>query len=54
MMIYTFRYIEYICDMTADIPTIPHNKSLMLVGLTVAPVPLFNKMKSVFKNNILD
>ena len=39
------RYIEYICDMASEKPTLPHNKQLVLSSLTLSPVPLFNKNK---------
>ncbi|ELU08049.1 hypothetical protein CAPTEDRAFT_20343 [Capitella teleta] len=40
------RYIEYVSEMTADEPKVPHNRALMLVALNLSPVPLFNRMKS--------
>ncbi|XP_074640546.1 cyclin-G-associated kinase-like isoform X2 [Tubulanus polymorphus] len=41
------RYINYVCDMMQDdVPTVPHHKPVMMVALTVHPVPLFNRMKN--------
>ena len=41
------RYIEYICDMVSEKPVVPHKKPLVLSALTLSPVPLFNRNKSV-------
>ncbi|XP_045160118.2 cyclin-G-associated kinase-like [Mercenaria mercenaria] len=40
------RYIEYLSEMVSDDPYKPHTKSLILNSITLAPVPLFNKMKN--------
>jgi hypothetical protein len=44
---YASSYVEYVCEMVADVPALPHNRALMLVAITMAPVPCFNKMKYV-------
>ncbi|KAK2189330.1 hypothetical protein NP493_109g06044 [Ridgeia piscesae] len=40
------RYIGYICEMVKEIPVLPHNKAVMLVSVTMLPVPMFNRMKN--------
>ncbi|XP_078471270.1 cyclin-G-associated kinase-like isoform X1 [Lampetra fluviatilis] len=40
------RYIEYVCDMVADEPIIPHGKPVCLRSVTLSPVPLFNKQRN--------
>ncbi|XP_064624452.1 cyclin-G-associated kinase-like isoform X2 [Lineus longissimus] len=40
------RYIGYICDMVAPEPVLPHNKPIMLVTVSMSPVPRFNKMQN--------
>src|SRR4029434_6392856 len=39
------RYIEYMCDMMAEEPIIPHSKPLLIHSITMTPVPLFNKQR---------
>ena len=39
------RYMTYIRDLVGDDPVTPHNRAVMLVSLTITPVPMFNKMK---------
>ncbi|XP_041113460.1 cyclin-G-associated kinase-like isoform X2 [Polyodon spathula] len=40
------RYIEYMCDMMADEPIIPHSKPILIQSIAMTPVPLFNKQRS--------
>ncbi|RXM28080.1 Cyclin-G-associated kinase [Acipenser ruthenus] len=40
------RYIEYMCDMMADEPIIPHSKPILIQSIVMTPVPLFNKQRS--------
>ncbi|XP_060594466.1 cyclin-G-associated kinase-like [Ruditapes philippinarum] len=40
------RYIEYLSEMVSEDPYKPHTKALILNSITLAPVPLFNKMKN--------
>ncbi|XP_030050328.1 cyclin-G-associated kinase [Microcaecilia unicolor] len=40
------RYIEYMCDMMAEEPIIPHNKPILVKSIIMTPVPLFNKQRS--------
>ncbi|XP_046904516.1 cyclin-G-associated kinase isoform X2 [Hypomesus transpacificus] len=40
------RYIEYMCDMMAEEPIIPHSKPIMIHSIVMTPVPLFNKQRS--------
>ncbi|KAJ8380321.1 hypothetical protein SKAU_G00010990 [Synaphobranchus kaupii] len=40
------RYIEYMCDMMAEEPIIPHSKPILIRAITMTPVPLFNKQRS--------
>ncbi|CAK6433374.1 unnamed protein product [Pipistrellus nathusii] len=40
------RYIEYMCDMVAEEPIMPHSKPLLVRAVVMTPVPLFNKQRS--------
>ncbi|XP_048448331.1 cyclin-G-associated kinase isoform X1 [Rhincodon typus] len=40
------RYVEYMCDMMAEEPIIPHNKPIMIKSIVMTPVPLFNKQRN--------
>ncbi|XP_066510032.1 cyclin-G-associated kinase-like isoform X1 [Hoplias malabaricus] len=40
------RYIEYMCDMMAEEPIIPHCKPIMIRSIIMTPVPLFNKQRN--------
>ncbi|XP_069776596.1 cyclin-G-associated kinase isoform X5 [Narcine bancroftii] len=40
------RYVEYMCDMMAEEPIIPHNKSILIKSIVMTPVPLFNKQRN--------
>ncbi|XP_070598418.1 cyclin-G-associated kinase-like isoform X2 [Erythrolamprus reginae] len=40
------RYIEYMCDMMADEPIIPHSKPILIKSIIMTPVPLFNKQRN--------
>lgn len=40
------RYIEYMCDMMAEEPIIPHSKPILIRAVAMTPVPLFNKQRS--------
>ncbi|KAM9744056.1 cyclin-G-associated kinase isoform 2-T2 [Menidia menidia] len=40
------RYIEYMCDMMAEEPIIPHCKPVTIHSITMTPVPLFNKQRN--------
>ncbi|XP_054628572.1 cyclin-G-associated kinase isoform X2 [Dunckerocampus dactyliophorus] len=40
------RYIEYMCDMMAEEPIIPHCKPIVIHSITMTPVPLFNKQRN--------
>ncbi|XP_061672932.1 cyclin-G-associated kinase [Syngnathoides biaculeatus] len=40
------RYIEYMCDMMAEEPIIPHCKPVIIHAITMTPVPLFNKQRN--------
>ncbi|XP_034026857.1 cyclin-G-associated kinase isoform X2 [Thalassophryne amazonica] len=40
------RYIEYMCDMMAEEPIIPHNKPIIIRSIIMTPVPLFNKQRN--------
>lgn len=40
------RYVQYVADIVSDTPVIPHNKPVLLVSLTMSPIPLFNKIKT--------
>ncbi|CAB1432731.1 unnamed protein product [Pleuronectes platessa] len=40
------RYIGYVCSMVSEKPSLPHSKPLVIKGLTMSPVPVFNKQRS--------
>ncbi|XP_049326830.1 cyclin-G-associated kinase isoform X2 [Astyanax mexicanus] len=40
------RYIEYMCDMMAEEPIIPHSKPILIRSVVLTPVPLFNKQRN--------
>uniref|UniRef100_A0A8C2D7I3 Cyclin-G-associated kinase n=1 Tax=Cyprinus carpio TaxID=7962 RepID=A0A8C2D7I3_CYPCA len=40
------RYIEYMCDMMAEEPIIPHSKPITIRSVAMTPVPLFNKQRN--------
>ncbi|XP_058491960.1 cyclin-G-associated kinase [Solea solea] len=40
------RYIEYMCDMMAEEPIIPHSKPIVIRSIIMTPVPLFNKQRN--------
>ncbi|XP_061880370.1 cyclin-G-associated kinase-like [Entelurus aequoreus] len=40
------RYIEYMCDMMAEEPIIPHCKPMVIRSIAMTPVPLFNKQRN--------
>lgn len=40
------RYIEYMCDMMAEEPIIPHSKPIIIHSIVMTPVPLFNKQRN--------
>uniref|UniRef100_A0A8C6UVG1 Cyclin-G-associated kinase n=1 Tax=Neogobius melanostomus TaxID=47308 RepID=A0A8C6UVG1_9GOBI len=40
------RYIEYMCDMMAEEPIIPHSKPMIIHSIVMTPVPLFNKQRN--------
>ncbi|XP_060093038.1 cyclin-G-associated kinase isoform X3 [Heteronotia binoei] len=40
------RYIEYMCDMMAEEPIIPHSKPILVKSIVMTPVPLFNKQRN--------
>ncbi|XP_068782885.1 cyclin-G-associated kinase isoform X2 [Struthio camelus] len=40
------RYIEYMCDMMAEEPIIPHSKPIFVKSITMTPVPLFSKQRN--------
>ncbi|XP_041855326.1 cyclin-G-associated kinase isoform X2 [Melanotaenia boesemani] len=40
------RYIEYMCDMMAEEPIIPHSKPVIIHSIIMTPVPLFNKQRN--------
>ncbi|XP_027889074.1 cyclin-G-associated kinase isoform X1 [Xiphophorus couchianus] len=40
------RYIEYMCDMMAEEPIIPHSKPVVIHSIVMTPVPLFNKQRN--------
>ena len=39
------RYIDYISQMVADTPVLPHQRPVLVKSITLSPVPFFNKMK---------
>ncbi|KAI7813078.1 cyclin-G-associated kinase [Triplophysa rosa] len=40
------RYIEYMCDMMAEEPIIPHTTPITIRSVAMTPVPLFNKQRN--------
>ncbi|XP_053558729.1 cyclin-G-associated kinase isoform X2 [Bombina bombina] len=40
------RYIEYMCDMMAEEPIIPHSKPILIKSICMTPVPLFSKPRN--------
>ncbi|NWU88969.1 GAK kinase, partial [Upupa epops] len=40
------RYIEYMCDMMAEEPIIPHSKPILVRSVVMTPVPLFSKQRN--------
>ncbi|XP_007671016.1 cyclin-G-associated kinase isoform X2 [Ornithorhynchus anatinus] len=40
------RYIEYMCDMMAEEPIIPHSKPILIKSVIMTPVPLFSKQRN--------
>ncbi|NWQ78538.1 GAK kinase, partial [Columbina picui] len=40
------RYIEYMCDMMAEEPIIPHSKPILVRSVIMTPVPLFSKQRN--------
>lgn len=40
------RYIEYMCDMMAEEPIIPHSKPILIKAISMTPVPLFSKLRN--------
>ncbi|NXG08383.1 GAK kinase, partial [Sakesphorus luctuosus] len=40
------RYIEYMCDMMAEEPIIPHSKPILIRAIVMTPVPLFSKQRN--------
>ncbi|XP_009070379.1 PREDICTED: cyclin-G-associated kinase, partial [Acanthisitta chloris] len=40
------RYIEYMCDMVAEEPVIPHSKPILVRSIVMTPVPLFSKQRN--------
>ncbi|CAG5134697.1 unnamed protein product, partial [Candidula unifasciata] len=40
------RYIDYIGQMVADEPVFPHARPILIKGITLRPLPLFNKVKN--------
>lgn len=40
------RYIEYMCDMMAEEPIIPHSKPILVKAIVMTPVPLFSKLRN--------
>ena len=41
------RYVDYICRMVSEEPTLPHCHQVMLSSLTMSPVPLVNRTRCV-------
>ncbi|XP_010188143.1 PREDICTED: cyclin-G-associated kinase-like, partial [Mesitornis unicolor] len=39
-------YIEYMCDMMAEEPIIPHSKPILVRSIIMTPVPLFSKQRN--------
>uniref|UniRef100_A0A8C9YMH6 Cyclin-G-associated kinase n=1 Tax=Sander lucioperca TaxID=283035 RepID=A0A8C9YMH6_SANLU len=40
------RYIEYMCDMMAEEPIVPHSKPIIIRSIVMTPMPLFNKQRN--------
>lgn len=40
------RYMEYMCDMMAEEPIVPHSKAIIIHSIAMTPVPLFNKQRA--------
>ncbi|MGH0137547.1 UNVERIFIED_CONTAM: hypothetical protein FKN15_064108 [Acipenser sinensis] len=40
------RYIDYVCSMVSEKPTLPHCKALIIKSVTMSPVPSFNKQRT--------
>ncbi|XP_068461212.1 cyclin-G-associated kinase [Clinocottus analis] len=40
------RYMEYMCDMMAEEPIVPHSKPIVIHSIVMTPVPLFNKQRN--------
>ncbi|NWZ68816.1 GAK kinase, partial [Acrocephalus arundinaceus] len=40
------RYCEYMCDMMAEEPIIPHSKPILVRSIVMTPVPLFSKQRN--------
>ncbi|XP_041127146.1 putative tyrosine-protein phosphatase auxilin isoform X2 [Polyodon spathula] len=40
------RYIDYVCRMVSEKPTLPHCKALIIKSVTMSPVPSFNKQRT--------
>lgn len=40
------RYMEYMCDMMAEEPIVPHSKPIVIHSIIMTPVPLFNKQRN--------
>ncbi|XP_034726868.1 cyclin-G-associated kinase isoform X1 [Etheostoma cragini] len=40
------RYIEYMCDMMAEEPIVPHCKPIIIRSIVMTPMPLFNKQRN--------
>ncbi|KAH3730757.1 cyclin-G-associated kinase-like [Dreissena polymorpha] len=40
------RYIEYMSELVAEEPFVPHTRPVILNSIIMTPVPLFNKMKN--------
>ncbi|XP_034092578.1 cyclin-G-associated kinase isoform X2 [Gymnodraco acuticeps] len=40
------RYIEYMCDMMAEEPIVPHSKPITIHSIVMTPMPLFNKQRN--------
>uniref|UniRef100_A0A8C2YW97 Cyclin-G-associated kinase n=1 Tax=Cyclopterus lumpus TaxID=8103 RepID=A0A8C2YW97_CYCLU len=40
------RYMEYMCDMMAEEPIVPHSKPIIIHSIVMTPVPMFNKQRA--------
>lgn len=38
--------MEYMCDMMAEEPIVPHSKAIIIHSIAMTPVPLFNKQRA--------